>query len=166
MNKSAILINNTQNEGHLGSKQVIQNIKELCLKNNVKIISTFTRDDIKEWCKRLEEKLKICDIIIINGEGSLYNTPNWFSILINNILYVKKELFKDHKIVLINSLWQNMRHPYTNKFLYRLDLIALRESLSYNEMIKDYKKDPKIFLVPDVIFSTKIPDLNITYESY
>lgn len=155
--KKVLVINETSLEEHIGSKTVISNIHTLCTQNNMQVIGTLTRKEIERWIPRIKQRLRKTDIVIINGEGSLHDSPDWFSFLIDNIIRDKRKLFEDKKIVLINSLWQNMDHGYMDRFLDRLDLITLRESLSYNELIKDYRKDDKISVVPDLIFALDQP---------
>jgi len=156
--KNGILINDTSMEGHIGSKQVIDNIKRLCLNNKVKIVSTFSREDIQKWCPRLDERLETCDIIIINGEGTFHHNPPFFDILVS-----RRHNYKGKKIAFINSVWQNMENFNMDKFFDMCDIISFRETLSGQQFIDNYKKTDKMFIVPDVIFATDVPELNIGF---
>jgi len=49
------------------------------------------------------------------------------------------------------------------KFFDMCDIISFRETLSGQEFIDNYGKTDRMFIVPDVIFATKIPDLNIGF---
>lgn len=147
----AILINDTSNESHLGSKAVINNIKRLCIKNNINLISTFTRKDIINWYIRLEEKIKQCELIIINGEGSLHHSPPFFDILV-----ARKDKFKEKKLVLINSIWQCMNNIESEKYFKKFSFISFRESLSLQDFKKKCPLITNVHIIPDIIFATDL----------
>lgn len=142
--KKAILINDTATEKHIGSKTVVQNIKILCKQNNIEIIKYFRRTAVKDRLNTIKSAIDECDLIIVNGEGSLHHTPLWFVKLL--------EIIPDKKpAVLINTLWQKMFLKDIN-MLDKFNLISVREGYSYNELLKVYPKKEKIFLTPDLVF--------------
>ena len=154
--KTAILINNTSQECHIGCYNVIKNIIRLCEKNKIQIINTFTRQDVVdgERFNTLNKFIHNSDIIIINGEGSLHHHPrrntSWFPIIL-------KVIPKNKKVVLINTIWQDMEKLNGNiKHLDKLNLISVRESYSYKNLISLYPKKEKIIITPDILFATKI----------
>ncbi len=155
--KKAILINDTSNERHIGCDNVIKNIRYLCMKNDIDIIKTFTRQDVNNRHPLLIEKIKEIDIIIINGEGSLHDAygRRWFIGLLDIIPESKKT-------VLINAVWHNMG---TIKQMDKLSLISVREANSYESLMKDYPNIARVWVIPDVIFYTpKMPkELTIGY---
>jgi len=151
--KTGILLNNTSTECHIGSKTVIGNISTLCKKNGIKLVASYTRHEIMSFIDYPDDFIKIlknCDIVIINGEGSLHHHPRrntrWFQ-------FVMKLLPNNQTSVLINTLWQDMgRLENAEQCLDKLSLISVRESYSYNNLIKMYPKKEKISIVPDMIF--------------
>ena len=142
--KKAILINDTSDERHIGCDNVIKNIKYLCRKNNIEITTTFTRADINKHSAKCFESMKTCDIIIINGEGSLHDKygRKWF-------IKVLKLIPKNKKAVLINSVWHNMGKITE---LNKLSLVSVRELNSYESLTKTHPKLKKVRIVPDVLF--------------
>ena len=151
--RKAILINDTSNEQHIGCNAVIRNIKLLCKINGIEITKTFTRQDVNNrFCI---QAIKDCDIVIINGEGSLHDGfgQRWLTLLLTMIPEGKKT-------VLINSVWHNMGKI---EGINKLALISVRESNSYDSIKKDYP-GLHIYITPDVIFYTELPkELNIGY---
>lgn len=145
--KQAILINDTSGESHLGCDNVIRNIKLLCKKNGMEVIRTLTRQDINN--RRNLHRIKDCDIIVVNGEGTLHDGwgRDWLTKFI-------KLIPKDKKAVLINSVWHNMGKI---KGLDKFSLISVRELNSFESIVKDYPRPDKIWVVPDVIFYTEVP---------
>ncbi len=154
--RKAILINDTSKECHIGCIGVIDNIERLCGENNIKLIGKFTRSEIvdKTRPRDLKNGIDRSSIIIINGEGSLHHHPRrnteWFPLVL-------KMIPNDKKVVLINTLWQDMKELKEDiKLLDKLDLISVRESYSYEDLISVYPKKEKIIITPDILFATKI----------
>ena len=156
--RKAILINDTSQEYHIGCVNVINNIERLCKENNIQLIDKFTRHDISDRTRPgcLNKRINNCDIVIINGEGSLHHHPRrntkWLPVIL-------KMIPNNKKVVLINTLWQNMKDLKEDiNLLDKLNLISVRESNSYNDLISIYPKKEKIIITPDILFSTKIDD--------
>jgi hypothetical protein len=142
--KKAILINDTSNEHHMGCDTVISNIKYLCILNGIEIIDTFTRNHTKNQHKRLENGIKACDIVIINGEGTLHDQYGR-----NFLQPLLAKIPKGKKTVLINSVWHNMGMIHQ---LEKLSLISLRETNSLLSFRKDHPTRSGVIITPDVIF--------------
>ena len=154
--RKAILINDTSQECHIGCVSVINTIERLCNENNIQLIEKFTRHDISDRTRPgcLNKRIHNSDIIIINGEGSLHHHPRrntkWFPIIL-------KMIPKDKKVILINTIWQDMKELKEDiKLLDKLSLISVRESYSYNDLISIYPKKEKIIITPDILFATKV----------
>jgi len=162
--KQVLLINDTSNECHIGSRTVIQNIRRLCKMNDMRVVASFTRHFISDGTTpKLKKVIDSADTIIINGEGSLHHHPRrntkWFPKILNAIP-------RDKKIVLINSLWQEMEKlgkASTEIFLDKMNLIAVRETYSHRDLITLYPKKEKIIVVPDILFATELHDYDIGY---
>lgn len=162
--KNVLLINDTSEECHIGSCNVIKNICYLCKQNNMRVSNTCTRHFITDQSpSKMKTALDSAEIVIINGEGSLHHHPRrntkWFPKILDRIP-------KDKKIVLINSLWQrmdNLGKESIEIFLDKIDLIAVRETYSYNDMIRLYPKTEKIIVIPDIIFATEFLEAKVGY---
>jgi len=153
--KLGILINDTSSEYHIGCDTVIYNIKRLCELNGIQITQTFTRRDVRVPNK-CDQAIKDCDIVIINGEGSLHDAygRNFLQPLLNMIPDGKKT-------ILINSLWYNMGKI---EGIEKLKLITLRETDSYIRFRKDYPNYKyTVKIVPDIIFALPLSLTNIGY---
>ena len=146
--KKAILINDTSNEYHIGSRTVVSTMEELCNKNGIELVRKLTRKQIGEQAEVDMVAIQEADLILINGEGSLHHHPrvstSFFKIVMN---YVKK----NQKVALINTLWEEMDYRQIKKHLDKIDLISFRESLSKENFTNSYYH-PNILVVPDLIF--------------
>ena len=153
--KKALLINDTSSEHHIGSKIVIQQIKKLCEQRDIKIVAFYKRSTVLNESQKMKEVFKNIDLVIVNGEGSLHNSPQWFSVLLQT-------LPENKPCFLINSLWEKM---YVNDIglLNKFKIISLRESFSYQEMKKNNTKHKNIRIVPDLIFNTNSDAVSIGY---
>lgn len=145
----AILINDTSKEHHIGCDTVIANIKYLCKERDLEITQTFTRQDVKLNSPKLIEAITRCDIVIINGEGSLHDQYG------RNFLIPLLKILPNKKAVLINSVWYNMGHiPEMSK----LALISFRETRSQREFETNHSGITSR-VVPDVIFDTEVEEI-------
>lgn len=147
--KKGILINDTSGEHHIGCDTVVDNIKRLSANVGIEIFASFTRQNVKNRIPKLKEAIHSCDIVIVNGEGSLHDSYGR-----NFLVTLLKLIPKGKKAVLINSLWYKMGQVADmNKF----SLISFREQRSFNEFYNTYiKLQKKIYCIPDVIFAVDI----------
>jgi hypothetical protein len=151
--KTAILINDTSGEHHIGCNAVVATIKRLCKEREIEITQTFTRQDVRLDSPKLKEAITSCDIVIINGEGSCHDQygRNWLIPLL--------QMLPNKKAVLINSVWYNMGKV---EGIEKLALISFRESNSYMDFMTHHNFIPAI-ITPDVIFAVKPELFNIGY---
>lgn len=150
MKNKAIIINDTSNEKHVGSFTVIKMLKFLCKKYGIEVIKTVTRREITDDIIKVKNTLYKGNIVIVNGEGSLHDSPLWFYKLL-------EILPEKHKNFLINSLWEKMYFGNSDR-LNKFDLISVRESKSYKELTK-IKKD-NVIITPDLIFYLSYSGIN------
>jgi hypothetical protein len=127
---------------------VIKNIKNECFKNNIDIVASIPRRKI------LNINNFDYDLVIINGEGSFHDNPN----ILTDLTHVLPK-FKCKK-VFINASWFNIDKKRGKRLLDMMDLVTVREYLSYNE-IKIIRPDAK--LIPDVIFLTQFVKNDVGY---
>ena len=144
MIKSAIVINDTTWENHIGCESVIQSIKKHCKKRDIEVVHSYQRSDVIHKAQEIKDKMTKVDMIFVNGEGSLHHSPQWFSDLLP-ILPHHQSCF------LINTIWDKMFFNDVN-LLNKFQLISVRESNSYDELLKTYSKPEKVSIVPDLIF--------------
>jgi len=157
--KKVLLINDTSNEAHIGSRAVVKHIHILCEKNNMNIIHTLTRAQVFEKEDEVPRLIEEADIILINGEGSLHHHPRIATQFFPAIMSI---IPSDKKIVLANALWENMLYDGVEEHLKKIDLISVRESWSFREIITQRYPD-NVFIIPDLIFyGINIPE-NIGY---
>ena len=155
MFKTGILINDTsQNEHHIGCDNVIVNIKRLSKEIGIDITSSFTRQHVANKIPALKEAINKCDIVIVNGEGSLHDSYGK-----RFLIGILQLIPNGKKAVLINSLWHEMgKIPNMDKF----SLISFRETKSCCKFILDHPElQSRTYITPDVIFALDIEHKNI-----
>ena len=147
------LLNDTRrNINHIGCSLVYENLEKLCNKYNLNIFfadSMWPRNDIN--IGNCIDIIKMCDVVLFNGEGTLHDCAG-----INMLEKCKLAKEMGKKVFLINTVWQN--NLYTEKYLEYFDLIACRESLSFDTLPEKYKN--KALIVPDLTFYNKIKNHN------
>jgi len=155
--KKVLLINDTSHEAHIGSRSVINVIRQLCAKYKIFLHNTLTRQQIKEFEKEdLKEIIERNDIVLINGEGSLHHHPRTATKFFPEIM---KLIPIEKKTVLINALWEKMNYKGIKEDIKKLDLISFRESLSYNDFHSNFEHD-NTRIVPDLIFYNNFDNIN------
>jgi hypothetical protein len=148
--KKAVILNDTSYESHHGCEVVIDNIKLLLYKNNIKTVDT---NPVGTDCLENSNFLKnmaSSDLVIVNGEGTLHHNQPRAVELMNAVKYIRLNL--NIPIVLINSTYQD-NGVKTAKLMRYFDLIFVRESLSKNELNRHG------------IFSEVVPDMTF-YDRY
>jgi polysaccharide pyruvyl transferase WcaK-like protein len=151
--KSIVVLNDTSYESHHGCILVMSNLKKLAYKNNLKILSTNPTG--KDWKqnKSILRQIPKCDLVLVNGEGTLHDAQPVARDLITIAKYVKDKY--KIPVVLINSTYQN-NGPLMAKYTRYFDLIYVRETLSKKDLDK-YNIKSKV--VPDLSFYTKFKQL-------
>jgi exopolysaccharide biosynthesis predicted pyruvyltransferase EpsI len=155
--KKVLLINDTSNEAHIGSRSVVNLIRNLCELHGMFLQDTLNRLQMQEYePKVLSEMIGRNDIILINGEGSLHHHPR---IATQFFPLIMRIIPQNKKIALINALWQKMDYKDIKQHIRKIDIISFRESLSYDDFHKNFKhKNTRV--VPDLIFYNNFNDIN------
>ena len=137
-----LIFNDTSNEHHAGCRELMKNLRALCSEHGLKVLASYSREDIHKGNSVLIEKMiPAADLIIINGEGTFHRSPDSTMRML--------ALCNGKPTVLINTLWENMVLP--KKVLDNVDVVWVRETASYHEAIQVF--DPKIVtVVPDLLF--------------
>lgn len=155
--KNVLLINDTSNEAHIGSRSVVNVIRKLCKNNGMHLNDTLNRLQIDEY-----NQVTLCgminrnDIVMINGEGSLHHHPR---VATQFFPVIMKLIPANKKIVLINALWQEMNYEGIQQDLEKIDILSFRESMSYEDFHKNFKH-PDTRIVPDLIFFNNFNNIN------
>ena len=144
-----VILNDTSLESHHGCEEVISNIKKLALRNGIEVIDTHPAGS--NWQESSNFLLSIlkCDIVIVNGEGTLHHGQLRARELITIAKYVKENI--NIPIVLINSTYQENGDKIAEYTRY-FDLIYVRETLSKRDL-ESYGIKSKV--VPDMTFYTE-----------
>lgn len=144
MTIKAVLVNDTSVQNHYGCKIVVKNIKACALRAGLEIITSVPvnkswRDDV--CLSALDE----CDVVIVNGEGTLHSSKK-SAVELSEIgpycLTLSKPCF------LINSVYQNNSTAIA-KNLKTFTAVYVRESYSQKELESQGIASQ---IVPDMIF--------------
>ena len=139
MGCKTVLFNDTRDEKHIGCITTVTNLIKFCKDCGIEIVKTYSRKNIKEFINLEQVKF-----IIINGEGTFYNAPEYFI----KILDVLEKY--NLQAIILNTVWQKM---FGNFNLDRIKLIAFRESLSFNDFKSNYPDfKGETLLTSDMIF--------------
>lgn len=142
--KKAVLLNDTSYENHHGCDIVIENIKKNLRERNIDLIATNPIG--KNWQKNsfFMKALSICDIILVNGEGTIHHNSSYALSLLKIVEYTKKPT------VLMNMTYQENSQQFAN-LVQRFTKVYVRESMSQAEL-KKFNIDAKV--VPDMTFAS------------
>jgi len=140
--KKVVLLNDTTYDNHYGCDLVVRSIEHLVTKHNGTLVAKIPFYTNWEKSKSTQNKIKKCDAVIVNGEGSLHSGNMYWLATISKFC-------KQHnkKVYLVNSIYQN-NPKYYQEYLALFDRISVRESYSHNELTKIG------------IHSTIVPDLS------
>lgn len=133
-----VVLGDFSQDGHFGCKLVSKAILENLTKRGHEVLRVVPC--MKHW-RYYEEDLKNCDLVVVNGEGSIHHGRGMALL----------EVASEYPSVLINAVYQDVpENEHLKRFLY----VSVRESRSAKEMEK-HGVTPEI--VPDVIFSQDVP---------
>lgn len=126
----AIIFNDTRPAIHFGCERVMDNLLLLLQQSNIEPIHLHSTFDFWEnqthWVK---EKIQACDIVIVNGEGSIHHA-NAKAASLSSIGPLAKSLGKP-AILLNATLYQNNQDIYKNIAVY--DAVYVRDAYSASE---------------------------------
>lgn len=147
--KKVIIFNDTSSEPHHGCGLVMENIIKLLSKNKMQVICTNPTGLNWKENQAIMESIPKCDLILVNGEGTLHHAQSVAKDLISIAKYVKLN-FKI-PVVLINSTYQDNGDEIAEQTRY-FDLIYVRETRSKDEL-SYYGINSEV--VPDMTFYSK-----------
>ncbi len=127
----AVLLNDTSTANHHGCRHVIGNMEYLLSKNDIEIMARspvgYHWQNDPEFLKSLPQ----CDLIIINGEGTLHDGRDEAKRLLDIADY---EPTRDIPKFLVNALYLDNPDSWYD-LLNKFNLISFRDSLSYQQAI-------------------------------
>ncbi len=148
-NVRIVILNDTSYESHHGCEMVIKSIKELVLKNGMEVIDTNPVGVDWQENQSLIDNISKCDLVLVNGEGTLHHAQPIARELITVAKYVKENI--NIPVVLINSTYQDNGNEMAEYMKY-FDLVYVRETPSKEDLEK-YGLQSKV--VPDMSFYVK-----------
>ena len=148
MSVKVVLINDTSIQNHYGCKLVVNNIHSCAAKAGMDIFSSVPVN--VSW--REENYLQAiaeCDVVIVNGEGTLHSSKR-SAIELSEVAPYCRKIAKP--CFLINSVYQNNSDELANN-LKSFTAVYVRESFSKKELEKQGVISK---VVPDMIFYRNI----------
>ena len=143
---SALLINDTRSDNHIGCQLVVSNLIKEASNNAIEISETITTAELFRQNKDVLKILNKVKLTLVNGEGSLHDSKPR-SIRICELGELSKKASKP--TFLINSHWSN--NSTCAHHLNIFDMCYFRDSTSLEEA-NQYIKKGKARLSADLIF--------------
>lgn len=122
--KKAVVLNDT-NDYHHGCKKVMEYLHKDLHANGYQIVSST---------RKSYDFLTECDLLVVNGEGTMHHDKPIPHELLNMLKTAKKA---GAKTALVNTVWQSMTLDEEMKDVLRDTYISVREVMSHNELLKD-----------------------------
>ena len=146
---TSVILNDTSYEPHHGSELVMNNIYKLLNQNGIKVIDSNPTH--LNWMKNKKflHNLSKCNVVIVNGEGTIHHDQPRAKNLVKVAKYVKN--LSNKPVVLLNSTYQENGSEITENMKY-FDSIYVRETLSLKELQKNNITSK---VVPDITFYSK-----------
>lgn len=139
---------------HVGSQQVMANLKELLSLYGYSHVSS-RRTPRYEDIVDLPTKVAInnASLILVNGEGTMHDNQVPMRRVMMGVDYAKKQ---GKRVVLLNSLWVD-NGKKSKEYLKKFDAICVRDEGSAAQVKRDLGITPKV--LPDISLTTRIPDI-------
>lgn len=143
--KRAVVLNDTSWEHHHGCAKVMANLRDGLASSGIDIASSFPVG--KDWRKdkRICADISSCDILVVNGEGTIHDDTAMAQSLVASGEFATKW---GVPAILINSTWHSNSLELAEKARFFKN-IYVRESRSQAELAKNGVKSA---VVPDLTF--------------
>jgi polysaccharide pyruvyl transferase WcaK-like protein len=127
-----VIFNDTRTNNHHGCECVLNVIERNLLARGGDVLCTSPLNN--PWWKdgKLKTSIDACDVVLINGEGTIHHGSKYGLWLLEAAKYAKE---KNKKVFLINALWQENPDSFYN-YLSFFDGVYVRDSLSQIELSK------------------------------
>lgn len=150
--KKAVLLNDTSTRFHHGCSRVVQRINALLAERGITISASNPAHQDWRTNNSFVSALQSCEIIIINGEGSLHSgSKNGIDLL--TITTSNERAGKP--IALINTIWQDNPIQWID-FARKCEIVAVRDSHSAKEL--GVAGISNLRLVPDLSLTGPVPE--------
>lgn len=137
-----LILNDTARTGHLGCRLVMQNLKSLCTDHGLQVLAALAtmRGDFDFHLRRA---LPDCDLVLINGEGTMHHDRAGAMILTRAGHSASRG---GKPVALLNTVWEENRAA--NALLSCVAAIYARESRSAAAIAREAKIP--VHTVPDL----------------
>jgi len=155
---NAVILNDTRGDNHFGCFRVMRTIEDNLVSRGINIAAhSIVRNDW-EHDRPLLRSIAQCDLIIINGEGTLHHGARAGK----RLLRIATHPARGQKpVALINALYQE-NPPEWAQYLERIDLISTRDSWSAE--VASAAAGRKIDFLPDLSLCSGPISPNATAE--
>lgn len=123
----AVILNDTSFRNHHGCRLVIRNLRKALELRDISVIATSYVGHDWRQNKPFLGKLQDCDLLIINGEGTLHHGAEKAELLLS---IVDHPFAMDKKKVLLNALYEENPDAWL-RYLSAFDIIGLRDHESW-----------------------------------
>lgn len=127
---TAVLVNDTRVDCHHGCERVVQGVYELCEQSSISIVKTFPSHSVLLTNGSYVEAIDQCDLLLINGEGTMHGARPFAVELLKAGLYAKS---MGKKVALINSCWMGNTQEMAN-VAASFDFVVVRDRESAREL--------------------------------
>lgn len=155
---SAVLMNDTSVENHHGCRRVMTLLERHLRDRGISVVA---RSSVRhKWYRdrRFLNALKRCNLVVINGEGTLHHGRRGAKRLLE---VVDHPACLDKKVVLLNALYQDNPSEWA-RYLDKIDLIAVRDQRSSEEIF--HQTGREVLTVPDLSLSVSVAPANTVRE--
>lgn len=128
--KKAVVLNDTSTRYHHGCSRVMRVLEDSLRKEGIILSGSSRAHENWKHDRAFLTALDACDIIIINGEGTIHDAAPGAKRLLDIIHSPQR---RGRPVVLLNSIWQNNPNDWV-KLLDRCDIVAVRDSQSAKEL--------------------------------
>lgn len=148
----AVLLNDTRADNHFGCFRVMRIIEENLERRGIEVIARSPVRHDWEKDRNFLANMADCDLIIINGEGTLHHGTRHGEKLLKVVEHPAR---RSKPVALINAIYQeNPKH--WSKYLEKMALISTRDTRSARLISAEIGKP--IRFVPDLSLSEKITE--------
>ncbi|VAX35718.1 hypothetical protein MNBD_UNCLBAC01-518 [hydrothermal vent metagenome] len=144
-NKKVVILNDTSIACHHGCTKVMSNIRYLLNKLNMDIIDTCFCGEDWQLNDRVIRNIQKCNVVLVNGEGTLHDSQEKGLHLAKVAKYCKKV---GVLAILMNTTYYNNGKEFL-EYMKFFDLIFVRQSFAQKELRK-HGIDSEV--VPDMTF--------------
>lgn len=156
---TAVILNDTRGDAHFGCMRVMSCIESQLAQRGVSIIATSVVRNNWQRDVNFLNALAACDLIVINGEGTLHHGAHHGERLLEVACHPAS---RGKKIALINALYQE-NPSHWNKYLERFDLLSARDEVSRQEL--EVASGKRVLFCPDLSLVEERPNSYVNNDA-